>query len=160
MFHVFGALAEFERDLIRVRTRAGLAAAKARGRTGGRPSVMTAEKLRAAESMRAAGEPVSAIAKAVGVSRATLYRALGTPRDYRNELRTFQRTARSLGLKGGFHALRHSAATALIGAGVPLPTVSAILGHARTSITLDTYGHALPTSSRLAVGKLAQMYHS
>ena len=44
--------------------------------SGGRPKVLTAEKLRAAQSMREAGEPVSAIAKAVGVSRATLYRSL------------------------------------------------------------------------------------
>jgi DNA invertase Pin-like site-specific DNA recombinase len=45
IFHVFGALAEFERDLIRERTMAGLAAARARGRRGGRPSVWTEEKL-------------------------------------------------------------------------------------------------------------------
>ena len=44
VFHVFAALAEFERDLIRERTAAGLAAARARGRHGGRPSVMTAHK--------------------------------------------------------------------------------------------------------------------
>jgi DNA invertase Pin-like site-specific DNA recombinase len=44
VFHVFAALAEFARDLIRERTRAGLAAARARGRRGGRPSVMTADK--------------------------------------------------------------------------------------------------------------------
>lgn len=75
VFHVFGALAEFERDLIRERTQAGLAAARARGRTGGRPTVLTPEKLRAAESMRTAGEPVSDIARALGVSRATVYRA-------------------------------------------------------------------------------------
>src|ERR687894_1039466 len=45
VFHVFGALAEFERDLTRERTHAGLAAARARGRQGGRPSVMTPAKL-------------------------------------------------------------------------------------------------------------------
>jgi DNA invertase Pin-like site-specific DNA recombinase len=45
VFHVFAALAEFERDLVRERTTAGLAAARARGRIGGRPSVMTADKL-------------------------------------------------------------------------------------------------------------------
>jgi DNA invertase Pin-like site-specific DNA recombinase len=45
VFHVFAALAEFERDLIRERTSAGLAAARARGRHGGRPSVMTPHKL-------------------------------------------------------------------------------------------------------------------
>jgi DNA invertase Pin-like site-specific DNA recombinase len=56
VFHVFGALAEFERDLIRERTHAGLAAARARGRRGGRPSVMTAEKLRAARQLYDARE--------------------------------------------------------------------------------------------------------
>jgi DNA invertase Pin-like site-specific DNA recombinase len=45
VFHVFAALAEFERDLIRERTAAGLAAARARGRRGGRPSVLTAHKV-------------------------------------------------------------------------------------------------------------------
>jgi DNA invertase Pin-like site-specific DNA recombinase len=51
VFHVFAALAEFERDLIRERTSAGLAAARARGRRGGRPSVMTAHKARVAQEM-------------------------------------------------------------------------------------------------------------
>ncbi len=51
VFHLFGALAEFERDLIRERTLAGLAAARARGRTGGRPTVWTAEKRRTAHAM-------------------------------------------------------------------------------------------------------------
>src|ERR671938_488780 len=45
IFHVFGALAEFERDLIRERTQAGLTAARVRGRTGGRPAVMTPQNL-------------------------------------------------------------------------------------------------------------------
>ena len=77
IFHVFGALAEFERDLIRERTMAGLAAARARGRVGGRPTVWTADKLRTARLMRASGEyDVSSIAKALGVSRASVYRAL------------------------------------------------------------------------------------
>ena len=53
IFHVFGALAEFERDLIRERTQAGLAAARARGRVGGRPTVWTPEKLEAARAMHA-----------------------------------------------------------------------------------------------------------
>jgi len=56
VFHVFAALAEFERDLIRERTAAGLAAARARGRQGGRPSVMTAHKVRVAGEMYASGE--------------------------------------------------------------------------------------------------------
>jgi DNA invertase Pin-like site-specific DNA recombinase len=77
VFHVFAALAEFERDLIRERTQAGLAAARARGRYGGRPSVWTPEKLAAARAMNASGEhDVASIARALGVSRASVYRAL------------------------------------------------------------------------------------
>ncbi|MGO4602522.1 recombinase family protein [Terrabacter sp. 2YAF2] len=78
IFHVFGALAEFERDLIRERTMAGLAAARARGRNGGRPTVWTPEKLNVARSMYESREhDVAAIARVVGVSRASVYRALG-----------------------------------------------------------------------------------
>jgi DNA invertase Pin-like site-specific DNA recombinase len=80
IFHVFGALAEFERDLIRERTLAGLAAARARGRTGGRPTVWTEDKLRTARAMRASGDyDVASIAKVLGVSRASVYRALDLP---------------------------------------------------------------------------------
>lgn len=62
-FHVFAALAEFERDLIRARTSAGLAAARVRGRKGGRPSVMTPDKLAIAREMYASGDhTVAAIA--------------------------------------------------------------------------------------------------
>ena len=56
VFHVFAALAEFERDLIRERTTAGLAAARSRGRRGGRPSVLTAHKLQVAPEMYRSGE--------------------------------------------------------------------------------------------------------
>ncbi len=77
VFHVFGALAEFERDLIRERTAAGLAAARARGRVGGRPTVWTEAKLRTARAMHASGEhDVATIARVLGVSRASVYRAL------------------------------------------------------------------------------------
>jgi DNA invertase Pin-like site-specific DNA recombinase len=72
-FHLFGALAEFEREIIRERTRAGLAAARARGRTGGRPVTLTPEKVAAAEAMRAGGHPIVQIARVLGVHRATLY---------------------------------------------------------------------------------------
>jgi DNA invertase Pin-like site-specific DNA recombinase len=76
-FHLFGALAEFERDLIRESTMAGLAAARARGRTGGRPTVWTPAKLKVARSMYAGGDhDVATIARVVGVSRASVYRAL------------------------------------------------------------------------------------
>jgi DNA invertase Pin-like site-specific DNA recombinase len=74
-FHVFSALAEFERELIRERTLAGLRAARARGRTGGRPRAMTPEKVRLAG--RLMSDPtlqVDEICATLGVSRATLYR--------------------------------------------------------------------------------------
>ena len=81
IFHVFGALAEFERGLIRERTNAGLEAARARGRRGGRPTVWTPEKLATARDMHASGEhDVSAIARVLGVSRASVYRALSRAR--------------------------------------------------------------------------------
>jgi DNA invertase Pin-like site-specific DNA recombinase len=77
VFHVFAALAEFERDLVRERTSAGLAAARARGRRGGRPSVLTGSKLQVAREMHASGQyTVAAIAKTLGVSRASIYRHL------------------------------------------------------------------------------------
>lgn len=79
MLQVVGAMAEFERSLIKERTKAGLEAAKAQGRTGGRPTVISDDKLTAAKARKAKGESVSAIAKALGVSRATLYRHLGEP---------------------------------------------------------------------------------
>lgn len=77
VFHVFGALAEFERELIRDRTVAGLAAARLRGRRGGRPAAMSPAKLRQAERMRADRRPISEIAAVLGVGRATVYRHLG-----------------------------------------------------------------------------------
>ena len=73
---LFGALAEIERGLIVDRTRAGLAAARARGRVGGRPSVMTAAKLKAAREMYDAGTTIAEIARVIDVSRRTLYRHL------------------------------------------------------------------------------------
>ena len=80
IFHVFGALAEFEADLIRERTNAGLAAARARGRRGGRKPVMTAAKTAAARQMHDAREhTVDEIAAALSVSRASVYRALAKP---------------------------------------------------------------------------------
>jgi DNA invertase Pin-like site-specific DNA recombinase len=77
IFHVFAALAEFERELIRERTYAGLAAARARGRVGGRPSVWTDEKRALALSMYEAREhDVATIARILGVSRASVYRVV------------------------------------------------------------------------------------
>ena len=77
VFHVFAALAEFERDLTRERTAAGLAAARARGRLGGRPLVMTPEKIRLARRLYDEGaSTVQQIAEALGVSRRSIYRSL------------------------------------------------------------------------------------
>ncbi|NEA62295.1 recombinase family protein [Streptomyces sp. SID12488] len=75
-FRIIAAMAEFERSLIKDRTKAGLAAAKAQGRTGGRPTVINDDLLTVAKARKAKGESVNAIAKALGVSRATLYRHL------------------------------------------------------------------------------------
>jgi DNA invertase Pin-like site-specific DNA recombinase len=84
VFHVFGAVAEFERNLIRERTTAGLEAARARGRNGGRPPKLDAKKLAlASRLMRGRETPILDVCGAVGVSRSTLYRHLkpdGTPR--------------------------------------------------------------------------------
>jgi DNA invertase Pin-like site-specific DNA recombinase len=77
VFHLFACLAEFEREVIRDRTRAGLAAARSRGRRGGRPALMDEKKIATARRMHAdpATRPAD-IARLLGVSRATLYRAL------------------------------------------------------------------------------------
>ena len=74
IFHVLGALAEFERSLIRERTRAGLAAARARGRIGGRPRVLNAKKVVLLNSMlRDKSNSVADVSQALGVSKATIY---------------------------------------------------------------------------------------
>ena len=76
IFHVFAALAEFERDLIRERTRAGLAAARARGKKGGpRFKLDTPEKVAMAKALYDdKSHPVADICKMLQISRATLYR--------------------------------------------------------------------------------------
>ncbi|MDA8205797.1 MAG: recombinase family protein [Thermaerobacter sp.] len=77
IFHIFGALAEFERSLIRERTQAGLAAARARGHAGGRPRVMTAQTLRMAQQLLAdPDQTVHQVCQVLQVSRSTLYRYL------------------------------------------------------------------------------------
>ncbi len=77
-FTMMAAFAELERDILLERTTAGLAAARAQGRTGGRPTVMDADKLAAARGRRANGESPTQIAKALGVSRASIYRHLSS----------------------------------------------------------------------------------
>lgn len=76
LFHIMGALAEFERGLIQERTMAGLAAARAAGRTGGRPRALTPTRVKAVKNLRESGTPVPEIAKILDVSSSTVYRAL------------------------------------------------------------------------------------
>ena len=88
IFHIFGSLAEFERDLIRERTQAGLEAARSRGRVGGRPKALSKSKAEMARQMYAdRNNSVSEICKTLGISRMTLWRYVkagereGIPRD-------------------------------------------------------------------------------
>jgi DNA invertase Pin-like site-specific DNA recombinase len=77
IFHIFGALAEFERNLIRERTTAGLVAARARGKKGGRPNALTDKQISIAKSLYADRKAsVQEICRTLKISRATLYRAL------------------------------------------------------------------------------------
>lgn len=76
VFHLFGALAEFERDIISDRTNAGLVAARARGRFGGRPRVLDAEKTKLARTLHKDGTTPAVICATLGISRSSLYRYL------------------------------------------------------------------------------------
>lgn len=85
VLHIFGSIAEFERELIRERTHAGLAAARARGRNGGRRPKLTPAQVRHARALlEHRGEDgrttntYKEVAESLGVARATLYRAIGT----------------------------------------------------------------------------------
>ncbi len=81
VFHMFSALAEFERSLIRERTQAGLAAARRIGRTGGRPPKLTPDDIEAAKAMLTNPDiGVTQIAHRLGVSPATLYRHIPAAR--------------------------------------------------------------------------------
>jgi DNA invertase Pin-like site-specific DNA recombinase len=87
--HLFAALAEFERELIRERTQAGREVARAAGRLGGRPVKLTPETRVAALAMRERGDMTMAqIARALGVGRTTLYEhlELGCAKAQDNEL--------------------------------------------------------------------------
>src|SRR5690625_7247128 len=80
VFGIFAALAEFERELISERTKAGLASARARGRKRGRPYKMTPATIRLARaSMGQPGHNVGELCHELGVSRPTLYRNISTP---------------------------------------------------------------------------------
>lgn len=77
LYSVLGAVASYESDLISSRTRAGLDAARARGRVGGRPPALSNAQVEVAQSMSSEGMPVTIIARVLGVGRATIYRATG-----------------------------------------------------------------------------------
>mgnify|MGYP002714684691 CR=1 FL=1 len=76
IFHIFGSIAQFERSIIRERSKAGVAAAKARGRHGGRPAKLAGERAEHAANLLAAGTSVSAVARSMGVSRSTVLRSI------------------------------------------------------------------------------------
>lgn len=77
VFHIFAALAEFERGMVRERTRAGLDAARARGRVGGRPRALNTTDLEAAKTLLLNPEiTVEQVAARLGVAASTLYRYL------------------------------------------------------------------------------------
>ena len=80
IFHVFGALAEFERELIRERTQAGLKAARARGRKGGRPQKLNAKQIELAKKMMSDPDiTVDTICQTLKISKPTLYRYAPSP---------------------------------------------------------------------------------
>ena len=86
VFGIFAALAEYERELIRERTIAGLASARARGRTGGRPYKMTPAKLRLA--MASMGKPetrIGDLCQELGITRQTLYRHVSPTGELRDD---------------------------------------------------------------------------
>ncbi len=81
VFHVFGALAEFERSIIRERTVAGLTAARSRGRVGGRPRALNDGDLQIAQTLLQAGHlTVAQIAERLNCAPSTLYKHLPRPR--------------------------------------------------------------------------------
>lgn len=77
-FQIFGAFAEFERNLICERTRAGLESARNRGKLGGRPIKMTTSKIDTAKTLLETGMSPSNVAKQLGISRSTLYSHLNS----------------------------------------------------------------------------------
>ena len=80
VFHIFASLAEFERDLIRERTLAGIASARARGRLGGRPKLLDAKKVALARLMHADKQvAINDICTTLGIGRTTLYRYINAP---------------------------------------------------------------------------------
>jgi len=86
IFHLFGALGEFGRDLIRERTRAGLRAANAHGRRGGRKPVVTSDKLLRARGLIANGLTVREVAARLKIGKTALYQALRNSSDFQSPI--------------------------------------------------------------------------
>lgn len=94
-FHLFAVLAEFERELITERTKAGLASARARGRKGGRPYTMTPAKIRLAQAaMAKPGNNVGDLCKELGITRQTLYRFVGPGGELRDDAKALLKRRR------------------------------------------------------------------
>ncbi len=86
IFHIFAALAEFERNLIRERTQAGLAAARARGRLGGRPKSLNNDKRQAVAKLYNDGKmPVMEICQMFKISKPTLYKYIRQVKEEKNQ---------------------------------------------------------------------------
>ncbi len=84
--------------------------------------------------------------------------SLGGPIDNRNLLRNYKQFLRDAGLAEiRFHDLRHTAVSLMLNAGIPVILVSRRLGHARASITLDIYGHLIPTMQTEAAEKIDEL---
>jgi DNA invertase Pin-like site-specific DNA recombinase len=105
IFHIFGSLTEFERDLIRERTQAGLEAARAREKVGGRPKALRKGKAEMARRMYAdKNNSVSEICKTLGIPRMTLWRYVrGGEREESSSLPPFLSYKR---VKGEHHSAR------------------------------------------------------
>jgi DNA invertase Pin-like site-specific DNA recombinase len=84
IFHIFGALAEFERNLIRERTAAGLIAAGARGRKGGRPKALSLKQRSIAKELYEKRHPIQEICRTLKISKATLYRCIRPGKETNN----------------------------------------------------------------------------
>ena len=85
IFNIFASLAEFERDMLSERTKAGLKAAKARGRSGGRPNKRNG-KSKTVETLYQSGFKIKDISEQTGLSRATIYRILNKPETFSNTI--------------------------------------------------------------------------
>ena len=110
MFGFFAALAEFERELIVERTKAGLASARARGRNGGRPFKMTTAKLRLAQAaMGQPGTRIRELCVELGVSRQTLYRHMNPTGQLRPDGERLLGRKRRVGSNGPKSSIRKEA---------------------------------------------------